>query len=352
MKKLIYSLMAAAVLLMTLPAQAARKEFKKTIRYEFSIDQNTLLEIVNRNGNIVIENTDDDRVTIEAVVTGRGGSDDEAERTCLKITPSAVMADNKISVSAEVPNSLKYENFDLSYTIVMPAYTNINLSNKFGNVMIDRLNGRISVKVGYGDLKIKQLNDLTGGFPVIDLAYSRESEIGEMNIGGVNLSYSGITIDRGQAVAVSSKYSKVAIGTAVTVAIESAYDNISIANTDKIDVSTRYTKLQLGYVGVMANIGIEYGNVSISGVGRDFANININAKYSDSDIDVKDARNYSFDLKTKYGNISTPSHNLVYQEQVTRDSDKSSKGRMGNANEGGTIKVSAKYGNIKLRDNY
>ncbi len=350
MKKLIYSLMAAAVLLMTLPAQAARKEFKKTIRYEFSIDQNTLLEIVNRNGNIVIENTDDDRVTIEAVVTGRGGSDDEAERTCLKITPSAVMADNKISVSAEVPNSLKYENFDLSYTIVMPAYTNINLSNKFGNVQIDNLQGRTSIKVGYGNLKIRQLNDHTGGFPVIDLAYSRESEIEEMNIGGVNLSYSGINIGSGQAVAVSSKYSKVAVGTSASIAIESAYDNIKISNTDKVDISTRYTKLQMDHVAEMANVGIEYGSVNIGSVGKDFRNITINAKYSDSEIDMSGARDYSFDLKTKYGNITTPNHNLIYQEQISNDSNKSAKGRSGNADNGGRINVSAKYGNIKVKN--
>ncbi len=102
----------------------------------------------------------------------------------------------------------------------------------------------------------------------------------------------------------------------------------------------------------MANIGVEYGSIVVSGVGSNFRNITVNAKYTDTEVDLKDVRNYSFDLKTKYGNISTPNHNLVYQEHVTRDSDKSSKGRMGNANEGGTIKVSAKYGNIKLRDNY
>ena len=346
MKKLIYSLMAV-VLIAALPAQAARKEYKKVFRYDFSIDQNTLLEIVNRNGNIVIENTDEDHITIEAVVTGRGSSESEAERTCAKIVPSAMMSDNKISVSAEVPSSLRYEHFDLSYTIVMPAYTNINLSNKYGNVQIDRLNGRTSIKVGYGNLKIRQLNDQTGGFPVIDLAYSRESEINEINIGGVNMSYSGITIDRGQAVAVSSKYSKVTVGTGVSIAIESAYDNIKINNTSKVDISTRYTKLQMDHVAEMANVGIEYGSVSIGSVGKNFRNITINAKYSDSEIDMKDVRNYSFDLKTKYGNITTPNHNLVYQEQVSNDSNKTARGHAGN--EGGKITISAKYGNIKVR---
>ena len=338
-------------MLLAVPAQAAKKEFKKNIRYEFSVDESTLLEIVNRNGNIVIENTDEDRITIEAIVTGRGSSDSEAERTCAKIVPSAVMTDNKIMVSAEVPNSLKYEYFDLSYTIVMPAYTNINLSNKFGNVQIDCLQGRTMVKVGYGNLKIRQLNDRTGGFPVIDLAYSRESEIEEMNIGGVNLSYSGINIGSGQAVAVSSKYSKVTVGTGVSIAIESAYDNIKISNTDKVDITTRYTKLQMDHVAEMANVGIEYGSVNIGSVGKDFRNITINAKYSDSEIDIDGARDYSFDLKTKYGNITTPNHNLLYQEQISNDSNKSAKGRSGNADNGGKIKVSAKYGNIKVKNN-
>ena len=171
-----------------------------------------------------------------------------------------------------------------------------------------------------------------------------------MNIGGVNMNYSGITIDRGQAVAVSSKYSKLTVGVAASIAIESAYDNLNIANTDKIDVSTRYSKLQIGYIGVMANIVIEYGSVVVNSVDKEFKNININAKYTDTDVDLKGVRNYSFDLNTKYGNITTPTHNLLSQEIVSHDSSKSAKGQAGNVVEGGKIRISAKYGSIKVRN--
>ena len=347
--KLICSLMAAALMLAQ-PADASKREFKKSVRYEFNIDQNTLLEIVNRNGNIVIENTDDDHVTIEATITGRGDSDSEAEKVCTRIDLSAVMVNNKITVGAEVPQSLKYDDFDLSYAIVMPAYTNINLSNKYGNVVADCLQGKTTLKVSYGSLKIKRLDDKTGGFPVVELAYSRESEISEMNIGGINVSYPGITVDHGQAVAVSSKYSKLMLGEVASMAIESAYDNISIANAEKIDLSTRYTKVNVGFLKQMASIDIEYGSISIGGVGHNFKNIGVNAKYTDTDIDLVGMRNYSFDLKTKYGNITTPNRNLVYQEQALHDGYKTAKGRSGNANEGGKITVSAKYGNIKVKN--
>ena len=335
-------MIALAAIIVWQPASANKTEFKRYEHFAYDVDNNSLLELLNHNGNIVIENTDESRLNIEATVTGKARNLDDAERIAQKIKIVVKSDNGKINISNDVPKSLKFEEFDISYVVTMPAWLNINLSNKYGNVMIDRLNGRTSIKVGYGELKIKELNDKTGGFPVVDLAYSRESEINEMNIGGVNMNYSGITIDRGQAVAVSSKYSKLTVGAAASIAIESAYDNLNIANTDKIDISTRYSKLQIGYVGVMANIGIEYD--------REFKNITVNAKYTDTDVDLKGVRNYSFDLNTKYGNITTPTHNLLSQEIVSHDSSKSAKGQAGNVVEGGKIRISAKYGSIKVRN--
>ncbi|MBQ4231428.1 MAG: hypothetical protein II671_07745, partial [Salinivirgaceae bacterium] len=86
MKKLIYSLIALAAVIMWLPANANRdSDFRRSEQFAFDVNSNSLLELFNHNGNVVIENTSESRLNIEATVTGRARDLEEAKRITQKI---------------------------------------------------------------------------------------------------------------------------------------------------------------------------------------------------------------------------------------------------------------------------
>ena len=357
MKKLIYSLIALAAVIMWLPANANRdSDFRRSEQFAFDVNSNSLLELFNHNGNVVIENTGESRLNIEATVTGRARDLEEAKRITQKIKVIVKTDDGKITVSSDVPKSLKFDEFDVSYVVTMPEWLNINLSNKYGNVVANQLFGKTSIKVSYGSLKIKQLNDRTGGFPTIDLAYCRESEIEEMQLGGINASYTNVAIGNGFAVAISSKFSKWKIGTAKSMAIEASYDNFSIANVGKIDATMKYTDLNINGLQTLGKISSEYGNVSVKNVDRDFSNIDIKTNFGNVTLSVAKLEGYSLNLKTKYGNIRTPKLGGVNQETTSTQTfsynseQKTQTVKPTNGEPSGEIRINVNYGNININN--
>ena len=339
-----------------LPANANRNsDFKRSEHFTFDVNTNSLLELLNHNGNVVIENTDESRLNIEATVTGKARDLEDAKRITQKIKVIVKSEEGKITVSSDVPKSLKYDEFDVSYVVTMPAWLNINLSNKYGNVVANQLFGKTSIKVSYGSLKIKQLNDLTGGFPTIDLAYCRESEIEDMQLGGINASYTNVAIGTGFAVAISSKFSKWKIGSAKSMAIEASYDNFSIANVGKIDATVKYTDLNINSLQTLSKISSEYGNVNIKNVDRSFSNIDIKTNYGNVALSVAKLEGYSLNLKTKYGNIKTPKLGGVNQETTSTQTfkyneQKTQTVKPTNGEPTGNIRINVNYGNININD--
>ena len=347
-------MIALAAIIVWQPASANKTEFKRYEHFAYDVDNNSLLELLNHNGNIVIENTDENRLNIEATVTGKARNLDDAERIAQKIKIVVKSDNGKINISNDVPKSLKFEEFDISYVVTMPAWLNINLSNKYGNVVANQLFGKTSVKVSYGSLKIKQLNDRTGGFPTIDLAYCRESEIEDMQLGGINASYSNITVEKGFAVAISSKFSKWKIGSAQSMAIEASYDNYSIAHVGKIDATVKYSDLNINSLQTLSKINSEYGNVNIKKVDRDFSNIDIKTDFGNVSLSVGKLECYSLNLKTKYGNIKTPKLGGVNTETSSSQSfsynaeHKVRTVKPTNGEPTGEINIRVNYGNINI----
>ena len=103
--------------------------------------------------------------------------------------------------------------FSINYNIKMPAYINLDVTNKYGNTVIDEVSGLTNLTVKYGDLtvhkltrgNVKPLNSL-------DVAYGKAS-VDELGWAEINARYCGqFSIDRATALLVDSRYSKISVG--------------------------------------------------------------------------------------------------------------------------------------------
>lgn len=346
MKRLIYSLIVVASILLPV-SMFASPHFSTNVHEEFDVNKNCSFEILNRNGNITIENTSDDHITIDAYIVGKARSTSESEKICSKIKVSIEMVDDKVLVKSDIPSNLKSSDFELNYEVIMPSYLNLNLMNKYGNVTIDKLLGKTSIKVSYGMLKINKLDDQTNSFPVIDLAYSNGSSIDEIAVGGINLAYSDITIHNGRALAISSKYSNYTVDKLSSIAIESSYDNITVNNVEKADISSRYSRVDVDRVESLAHIELSYGSLRIGSLSQNFTDVDLSSRYADVNLGVAGLASYSADLYTKYGDINCPKLNNCHFESTS--STKSMKGNVGMPADSKKIKIHTQYGKISVK---
>lgn len=347
MKRLIYSLIVAASILLPMSVFASHN-FITNVHKEFDVNRGCTFEILNRNGNITIENTFDDHITIDAYIVGKARSTSESEKICSKIQVSIEMADNKVTAKSEIPSSLKPSDFELNYVVVMPSYLDLNLMNKYGNVTIGELLGKTSIKASYGTIRIDRLDDQTNSFPVVDLAYSNGSTIEEMVVGGINLAYSDIAIHKGRALAVSSKYSNYTVDGIKSIAVESSYDNVKVRNVEKVDLSSRYSRIDIGRLETLAHLELSYGSLTVGSLAPKFSDADISTRYADVHLGVAGVPAYSVDLSSKFGDINCPKLNNSHFESTT--TSQSMKGEFGNPAGSKKIKIHTQYGKITVKE--
>ena len=73
----------------------------------------------------------------------------------------------------------------------MPVKNSVNLSNDYGNIILDRVDGHAKISCDYGRL---DLGELRGRNNQLSFDYTSKSEIGYMNSGEIRADYSGFTI--------------------------------------------------------------------------------------------------------------------------------------------------------------
>jgi len=347
MKRLIYNLLlAVSCLLVSESAIASKSEAKRTEHFEYDVDKSIVFELVNKYGNIIIENVSTDQLTVEVTIKTEARKMQDCEKNLAKIRIADSKVGEKIILQTELLGDID-DSYSVNYNIKMPAYLNLNLLNKYGNVEADCLFGKTNLKVSYGSLIINKIKDETGGFPTIDLSYATKSIINDIEIGGISLAYSNVNVVGGRSVAIAAKYSNLTIGKISSLAIESAYDNLSIEEVSKADINSRYTNVQIDKLNEFAQITIKYGDIKMIGLASESRGVDIDAKYTDVKINVANLKmeNYDLNLETKYGSINSPK--FVTNGTVSSNGDESSVYRTSGDNKS-KIKVISKYGDIRL----
>lgn len=347
MKRLIYSLLAVTVcsLVAIQAIYATNFTAQRAVHLDYEVNSDFVLELINKYGNVNIENIDKDSLIIDVLIKTEARKLEVCKKNLTKIEINAKQEPQKISVQTIVDDNIG--NFSVDYTIKMPSYLNLNLSNKYGNLEANCLFGKTNIKISYGAVFINNINDKTGGFPTIDLAYAPKSVIHEMEIGGINMSYSDIKVEKVRSIAIVSKYSSIAVEKVTSLATESAYDNLTISEIAKADINSRYTDMQIAKLLDFLQITSRYGDIKILGLGANFSGIDIDCKYTDVKIDVSSlkSKNYNLNLYTQYGSISKPKY--ISNGSININGTESNVYRQSeNANV--SIKVISKYGDIKL----
>ncbi len=222
MKKLAYNILVA-LLLLSVGAVANDNVFVRKIEPKtYQVNKNTLFEIIHKFGNIDIENTDDNSITIEAEIEIKNASQSKANDIFDKININSSKTGNTVKAITEFEQmKLRNIKLEINYKVKMPKYLRINLQNKYGNVFINQLANKSNIYVKYGSLSLNSLQDNSDKpLSVIELKYCDNSEIDEFNWGKLIVSYSDITINKGKAVIVLSKYSDVNVSNFSSVVAE------------------------------------------------------------------------------------------------------------------------------------
>jgi len=326
------------------------EDFKKKYHKKYKADKNTTLQMINKYGDMKIINWDNDEIDITVTITVKASSESKAENTFKKIDITFSDEGSMVSAITGLNSSIRNTSFKIDYFVKIPAYINVDLSNKYGDLFLNEVNGHANIAVKYGNFTINKLG--RGNEKPINFIYVAYSDaycdIDEANWLKMEVAYAKVSIESAKALMIASKYSSVKVKKVKSIVAESKYDHpfkvgavrnfICTGGYSNFEISKLYNKLELV---------VKYGNLDLESVDPKFELIKIDQRYGKSNIHLPKNVSYQLNAEAAYGSVKYPKEhklNRIIDGTESRvwgtvGADKDTKAK---------VNISSKYGNVQI----
>lgn len=348
-----------ALMLVLAPAILFSNEFEgkhtktKIINKEFKVHSNTKILLDNKYGSINIKTWDQNRVTIEVIISTNGNNESKVQNKLDQINIEFDSSNSFVSVKTIVrKNSRSNWNWfgnsnismDIKYIVRMPISNSLNLDMDYGDTFIDKIEGQTNFNIDYGKLFAGELLNNNNN---INLDYSRGSSIDILNGGTINIDYSTLDVGKSGKISLNSDYCHITFKDIEYLDFNSDYGSITVLNADKIIGNTDYVNLKFGNISHTLKIDADYGNLKIDKIGVNFEIVDIETRYVSVKIGVDRNSSFQLILDSSYGSIQVP-NNFNFTQKIEKNSKKHYEGTYNGSK--GKIIISTSYGSIKISE--
>ncbi|MDT0644397.1 hypothetical protein RM553_16280 [Zunongwangia sp. F363] len=329
---------------------------KKKISKEFKVSATSNLMIDNSYGNIDISTWDENRVVIEVFIE-TNGNDAEAVRKKLEEI-NVEFNQSSSGVSAKTHFSKENQswwnqlfggsnnvNMQVNYVVKAPARNNVNISNDYGGIYLDRLLGNSRISCDYGKIDI---GELRGNSNDISFDYTRNSHIGYVKNAEINADYSDYVIEEAGKLNINADYTSSKILKVEDATFNCDYGSISVEKVKKLYGNGDYLTTKIGRVFTSVILDLDYGSASVEKLVKGTREVKIESDYTGIKIGYDEAQPFSFDITTSYGDV-----NGVDSFEVNKRHDSGTKktyqGYHLSEGSGNQVSISTSYGSVSFR---
>jgi len=147
---------------------------------------------------------------------------------------------SKNNMKTEEGEKIKFKQFKIEYSIKIPKYFNVNLTNSYGDIELQTIDGIANIEVFQGNLLANDMKELE-----LNLKYG-SAEVNNITKGTVEGFQSKLKLGNSEKLKLISKYSTVKIGRVEDLNLEGFQTNLVASGTVKnIEGSWKYGKLEL-----------------------------------------------------------------------------------------------------------
>ncbi len=360
MKTLLFNRYLLVLLAVCLTSQTYANDLKgkhtkeKTIRKEFDVNADALLKIDNSFGNLVLNSWNENRVVIEVHITVNGNNESKVNQRLEEIDVDFDASSSMVSARTIFNKGSGWGwkgnnnvNLQINYTIKMPVKNSVNLSNDYGNIILDRVDGHAKISCDYGRM---DLGELRGRNNELNFDYTSKSEIGYMNSGEINADYSGFTIEKTGNIILRADYTNARIMEMENLDYNCDYGSVEVAKVNNILGRGDYVNVKLGQVSGNVDLEADYGGIQIEKMTAEAGNVDIRTNYTGIKLGYDSAYHFDFQITTEYAGVNGK-EDLEINISREKSKERYYEGYHGSANSGNSMRINSDYGSISLRKN-
>ncbi len=326
---------------------------EKTIKKEFSVSPDAVLKVDNSYGNLTLTSWNENRIVIEVNIKTTGNNEEKVQRKLDDITVDFEASNTSVGAKTNFNKDSgswgwnwnnNNVNMQVNYTIRVPVKNSVHLSNDYGNINLDRIDGYAKINCDYGRLEI---GELRGRNNQLSFDYTSKSTIGYINSGQISADYSGFTINKAGDLDISADYTDATILQMENLKYSSDYGNLEVREAGNVGGQGDYINVKLGTLHGDVSVSADYGSIKIDRMAADAGNIDINTDYTGIKIGYDPGYHFNFEITTEYAGVEGID-NFDVSISKEKSNQKYYKGFYGNSNSGNMISITSDYGSISF----
>lgn len=327
---------------------------ERKINKSFKVSPNATLKVDNSFGNLDIITWNENRIDFDITIKVTGNNAEKVEEKLDGISVDFSSANDLVTAITKIKKnnnnwwswgknmSLQIE---INYVIKMPITNNVDLSNDYGSINLDKLEGVAKLSSDYGKITTKEL---MADNNIIDFDYSNNCFFEYIKSGTITADYSAFTVAKTKSLTLNADYTKSIIEISERVNYNCDYGSLKIDNINDLQGNGDYLTLRLGNVFKSVAIEADYGSLKIDRIASNAKQIDITSNYVGITLGLDTDFNFNFDINIDYGSLrGADGFNFTIKDE--KNSSKHYNGYFGSQNSGNRVKINSDYGSITFK---
>ncbi len=263
------------------------------------------VQIENKYGNISINGWDREELKISISMTVTHRKDENAKKLLDRIQPQVNQAGDFIRITSEIaersssiftryfnkanPFDFDKSNIQIDYEIYMPINAELNITNKFGDIIIGAWKGDLDANLQHGDLWV---NDEISTAK-IDMRFGKLN-CGNLGYGNIKISNGSIDVDTAQKLKIISSGNEIRLGEVSKLELYSSKDEVHLERVGSLRGDFKFSNADISSVDSELFLTLRIAEIDIHKILKQDAEIDIVQESSEINMDVS---GLSFDFK-------------------------------------------------------
>ncbi len=328
---------------------------EKTLKKEYTVNRDAGLKVDNSYGNIDIVTWNENRTVIEVHITTRGDDEETVQKRLDEIDVEFSASSSLVSARTEfgknnknswsVWGKKKSVSMEVNYTIKLPVNNSVDLSNDYGSISLNKLQGNAKINCDYGQLII---GELMAEDNYLNFDYTNNSTISYMKSGRINADYSGFVLDKVGRLELNADYSNSEIGEVNDLNYNCDYGKIMVNSVTNLTGRGDYLPHKIGTVKGSLNLNTDYGSIAVDRLSPGTRSATIKSSYTSIKLGFDSNLSFNFEVRMSYAGFSGED-NVTVTKSDKESTSSYYEGYHKSRNSGNTVSINANYGSVSFK---
>lgn len=337
------------LLLLGVKGASAMDEFTRIIKKEFPVNPDAQITINNKFGKIHCANWEKNVAAFEVTITVTAANLKAAEKMFERISV-ALTSTSPANVSAitsleDVKGNQKGR-FAIDYKVEIPVTVNLDVTNKFGDIYINEIQGKGRVNLGYGNFEANKLGNADN---LLDIRFGK-AKVNWMKGAVTILKYSEMDLGYAGSMRLNSKFSNLDADKIISLNVDFEGGDLNMENSSAVESRSRFSDIDIVRIEKSLTLDIQYGSCDVREMPADFTTVSIKNKYGDVSIGLGDQANYNLDAQLKFCDLDYPEGKAKFSFRSKSPNEQKYVGVVGgDAAPTAKVTVRSEFGNVSLK---